>query len=621
MMNRLDATFRELVADLPIAARLEARRVLCTPLFDEALDELAQHLGQPKQKLRRQASRCLLEMVALDSRAYRWLWDHTLSPLHTRAFSIDVDSPALVALKKLNEKVPLVFLPSHRSYADPFLTTKVMRQHGLQRAHILGGDNLKFFPFAQIAQHSGGIFIRRSFHGDEVYKAALRAYLMVLIGRGENLEWYMEGGRSRTGKLRPPKYGLMTFLVDAVRTGVTPDVMLVPTSITYDQLHEVGAMAHQEMSGIKPKEGLPWLVEYARAQQKWIGQVHVRFGEPMSLARRLADDAAAHGEERPRWQVEKTAFEVFRRINAITPVTAQAVVTLALLAARNRALTLGEVHAQLGPLLDYAHARSLPVSHLAPLHYHHGMLATLDTLARTRVVERFDGGEQPVFRIAPGQHSVAAFYRNSAVHWFVNRALLELAIWQNADRKLQNLLEGDMPELMELRDLFKFEFFFADKQEFGAELQREAALLDPAWPGRDTQRENRLDVLRKAPFLIAQTVLPTFLEAYYVVADRLAASATGHAVDRTRLLDECMTVGRQYVLQQRIHHPECLSRELFNNALRLADTRSLLGPGGEDLTDARSAFLTECRNLVAGVEALAQLQRQPRRGDSEHAAN
>ncbi|MDN5874104.1 MAG: 1-acyl-sn-glycerol-3-phosphate acyltransferase, partial [Sinobacteraceae bacterium] len=390
----MNAALRELLSVSPLASHAEARRVMQSPLFKAVVTKLSERPGRSEARIRRQVESCLREMVSLDSSAYKWLWDHALGPSHTRAFTVNADGGMLKQLKKLNRSYPLVFLPSHRSYADPFLTTQIFREHGLRRAHILGGDNLKFFPFAQIAQHSGGVFIRRSLGDDEIYKAVLRNYLMYLVGCGENLEWYMEGGRSRTGKLRPPKYGLLTYLIDAIREGVAEDVMLVPMSLTYDQLHEVGAMTRQELSGRKPKEGLAWLMDYARKQRQWIGQVHVRFGEPLSLAERLNSDAGNKAE--PRWQVEKVAFEVFRRINAAAPVTAQALVTLALLAARGRALTLGEVYAQLNPLLDYAHARSLPVSHLVPLHYYHGVLDTLGTLIRTKVVERFDGGEQPV---------------------------------------------------------------------------------------------------------------------------------------------------------------------------------------------------------------------------------
>src|SRR5437899_11406563 len=116
-------------------------------------------------------------------------------------------------------------------------------------------------------------------------------------------------------------------------------------------------MAAEEAGVAKAKEGLAWLAGYARMQQKWIGNAYVRFGEPLSLREALA---RADAEGGGKWTVAKIAFEVFERINRVTPVTAPALVTLALLGVRDRALTLGEVHEAVLPLLDYAEARTLP---------------------------------------------------------------------------------------------------------------------------------------------------------------------------------------------------------------------------------------------------------------------
>lgn len=595
---------------------VEARRVARLPRVKEQLLAIANRLKRPLPDVMREAEQCLREMVAVQSQFYTWLFDHALGPAHTRAFTVNADSAALARLKKLNETCALVFLPSHRSYADFFITSKVMRTHGLKRTHTLGGDNLRFFPFAQIAQHSGCVFIRRSFKNDDVYKTMLQEYLSHLVGCGENLEWYMEGGRSRTGKLRPPKYGLLSYLVHAIRSGATKDVVLVPTSITYDQLHEIQVMATQEVSGDKPKEGLAWLAAYARMQQKWIGEVHVRFGEPLSLAERLTE--AGTDPERSRYLVEKTAFEVFRRINSAAPVTSQALVTLALLAVDDHALTLTQVHGRLAPLLDYARARSLPTSQLETLRHPAGVLEILDTLTRTGVVSQFREGTEPVFRVEPGQHSVAAFYRNSAIHWFINRAILELAMWMAAHSGASDLVKAGKKETLSLRDLLKFEFFFADRAGFRDELLAESDLFDPLWRDRIATSQHRIEMIADASFLIAPTVLPTFLEAYLLVADRLLARPVGHPIDEKSFLDECMSVGRQYVLQRRLKHPECLSRELFGNALRLAGNRGLLKSDVTGLTEQRAAFARECEEAVRAVNALATIGQRRRSAEPLH---
>ena len=132
-----------------------------------------------------------------------------LRPLHARAWDVQADTAGLERLRELNRRHPLVFLPSHRSYADPLVLADVLAEHDFPRNHVLGGDNLRFWPIGPLAKRAGIVFIRRSFGDDEVYKLAVREYFAFLLAKRFNLEWYMEGGRSRTGKLRPPRYGLL----------------------------------------------------------------------------------------------------------------------------------------------------------------------------------------------------------------------------------------------------------------------------------------------------------------------------------------------------------------------------------------------------------------------------
>src|SRR5699024_5320492 len=113
-------------------------------------------------------------------------------------------------------------------------------------------------------------------------------YFTQLLVKRFNLEWYFEGGRTRTGKLRPPKYGLLAYVANAVRSGRAEDALLVPVSITYERLAEVGAVAAEQQGAPKRPEGLKWLAGYARAQRTRAGTVYVRFGEPLSLRETLA---------------------------------------------------------------------------------------------------------------------------------------------------------------------------------------------------------------------------------------------------------------------------------------------------------------------------------------------
>lgn len=598
----------------PRARKEVAREVLNSEHFQAALKQLADKLGQPLEAVSAEAEKGLGEIASVKSPTFSHLFDHVLGPMHTRAWTFDVDTPGLQRLKSLSEKgSALVFLPTHRSYADAFILSQVLRENGFPRNHILGGDNVGFFPLGTIIRRSGGVLIRRSFKGDEIYKLVVREYLRYLVAAGGNLEWYMEGGRSRTGKLRPPKYGLLRYLVDAIEGGAAEDLMLVPVSITYDQLHEVGMMAAEEAGTTKAKEGIRWLMDYAKTQKEWIGKSYIRFGEPLSLRGALVDTDPQKSSG--RWALDKVAFEVFQRINRITPVTAPALVTLALLGAHDRAMTLDEVHDVIVPLLDYASQRGLPTTAVSGLRKREGVESVLRDLVRTDVINRYDRGLVPVYKIEPGKHSVAAFYRNSAIHWFVNRAIVELGVMDVSRDAKPDSLERGWEAAYALRDLLKFEFFFSDKETFREEIKAEALLIDPQFVDHLASTDQRGSILRKAPFLIAHRVLPAFLEAYYVVADRLAAQRTDAALDQSAFLNECVAVGKQYVLQGKLRNPECVSKELFINALSLAGNRNLLTPGSPDLAERRRAYAAEMAAAVAAVVSIERFGHNMRATD------
>jgi glycerol-3-phosphate O-acyltransferase len=376
------------------------------------------------------------------------------------------------------------------------------------------------------------------------------------------------------------------YLVQAVQSERADDVCLVPVSITYDQLAEVGAIAAEDRGASKQREGLGWLAGYMRAQRRRAGTVYVRFGEPLMLRERL--------EAAERLALEKVAFEVCARINRATPVVATSLVTLALLGVRDRALTLEEVRDALVPLLDYVEARGLPVGDgVDRLRRTGGVRRTLDSLARQGVVTVYDSGTEPVFAIGPGQHHVAAFYRNTASHWLVNRAIAELALLGN----------DPIEEAIELRALLEHEFFFSDKAVFRDEIADELSLIDPGWRERDGRES-----LASAAFLLADRVLGAFLEAYLVVAERIAARDPRLPVERDGLLDECAAVGGQMLLQRRLQRPESVSRELFGTALRLAAQRDLVDPGRDEVAERRRGFAAEVARMVTRVSTVTELQ-------------
>jgi glycerol-3-phosphate O-acyltransferase len=583
--------------------RLVPEEVRASRSFVAGAGRLAEQTGHRPQQITELSTGYLQEMAATHSRLAIDLFER-FGRVLMRAYTIKVDEDRLAALRTLNRRHTLVFLPNHRSYLDPFVVRSTLLTHGFPANHCFAGNNMSWWPMGEWVRRTGNIILRRSIGDDPVYKFVLREYLGYLMSKRLNLEWYIEGGRTRTGKLRPPKFGLLTWLVDAFDgLDQTQDAYLVPMSIVYDGLPEVSSLTAEQRGTAKKPESITWLLNYPRATGRGFGKVHVCIGEPLSLREALGPRMEGNGEAR-RHRVEKVAFEVCHRINRATPVTPTALVTLALLGADDRALTLGDIEAIVAPFIRYFERRKLPVTgDLAPAGE---VRHTLDWLTDNGVVVRFDGGLEPVWGISPDRHLDAAFYRNSIAHMLVDRAIVELVLAAAADGRIK--LESEAwDEALRLRDLFKFEFFFPDKAEFRQGLKAELALIDADWASKLSEPCYAKRILTDARPHLAHRALHSFVEAYFVTADRLAAHSPARWIDENAFIAECFGVARQRRLQRRLRSSDSISTEVFRTALKVAAHRDLLGPGGEDLAQRRRAFAGELAELLERLESMRDL--------------
>jgi glycerol-3-phosphate O-acyltransferase len=606
----------------PIAERLTTRPktahgavedLMASPGFRADLERLARELGRDGQEVAAETRGYLEELATRQSRVARRIWSAWSHFLWRRAYELEVDVEGMERLRELNKQYPIVFLPSHKANLDGFVMASVMYDQGFPGTHVLGGINMGFFPLGTLGRRTGVIWIRRSFGGNELYKFALRRYLAHLASQRLNLEWYIEGGRSRTGKLLPPKMGLLNYLAQGVEEAGVEEILMAPVSIVYDRLNEVVEMTAEARGAKKRPEGIGWLLRYARSHTGRLGRIQVNFGEPVPLRAALA--AAPAGDDAARrLALSKAAFEVSTRINRATPVTTTSLVTLALLGVDGWAVTAAQAQRVIEPLRRYVLQRELPGSEtLVELESDAGTRHTLETLVEHGVVERFDAGSEPVYRIGPDRELAAAFYRNVVIHWFVNRAIVELSLVAATESEEgEDPMAAALDEAFALRDLLKFEFFFAEKQEFQDELRAEVALIDPAWREKGGEGLQQLGgALADSGGLMADRILRSFLEAYYVVADRLAAHG-GEGIDQDAFVHECLGVGQQYHLQRRIVSGEAVSAELFKTGLKLAGNRGLLEAGGPEVKAGRATLARELHELLRRLEILAGWDRTHR---------
>jgi glycerol-3-phosphate O-acyltransferase len=454
------------------------------------------------------------------------------------------------------------------------------------------------------------VHIRRSTTALPVYKLTLRSFMGQLVTNRANLIWSIEGGRTRTGKLRPPRLGLLRYVIDALGQDDEHETYLVPVSILYDQLpsHEVELMASEARGHSKTQEDARWFFSYLVGLRRRVGRIYVDFGEPLPLRSRLEELR----EEDPSatYSVERIALEVSHRINMATPVTPTAVVCGALLSV-DRALTLDEVLATVSPLARYLEARGWPTAGAASLTDRATIRRALQDLVGSGVVTTYTG-KTSVWRVAPEQHLIASVYRNSAIHTLVPRAIAELvlsAVEDGADDET-NAWE----KALKIRELLKFEFFFATRTKFAADLQAELGLVDQESDVTtraisSSQASTYLDEMRP---LVAPLVLRPFIDAYAVVADQLLELGDSTHFDEQRFLDRCLQVGQQWALQRRIASAESASMEMFRTALRLAHYRGLVDSDEPGLAARRQEFHSDIADVQAGIERVARRINRPR---------
>ncbi|MFT5441852.1 MAG: glycerol-3-phosphate O-acyltransferase [Myxococcota bacterium] len=610
----LDRAERKLRGARYKVPRFLHEEILTRPSFQGGLDRLAREESKSQSAVHRKAEKYLKEIAANHSPLMIDIFAQLSLSSSTRGYDgLRIDPAQLEVVRKLAQQHSVVFLPTHKSNLDHMVMFRMLHEDGMPPSHTAGGINMNFFPTGPIARRAGIFFIRRSFSDNEVYKFVLRAYIDFLVEKRFPLEWFIEGGRSRSGKMLPPRYGMLSYVVDSYRRGKSEDVILIPVSIAYDQISEVGEYSLEERGGEKEAEGFAWLIKFLGNLGHKYGSIDLRFGEPLSLRAAMGppeeNQVAVTNDD---LTVPKLAFEVCARINRVTPITPISLGMMALLGCGDRAMSLAEIHIALENLVDFVKRRGLPTSTKLSFGSVEEVQETLDPLVDSGVLDRFDEGPEVIYSIASDQHLSAAYYRNTIIHFLVSSSIVELALLRASESETGTSSEAFWDEAMCLRDLLKFEFFFSDKDVFREEIKAELALHSPDWEQYVADPAAARTFLEQIRPFHAHRTLRAFLEAYQVVADRLVMLGEAPVEDEKKILRDCMVWGKQYTLQRRIRSAESVSKFLLQNGLSLARNRGLLEGEGEALAANRQQLVDDLRESlrrITIIDALASARR------------
>ena len=331
----------------------------------------------------------------------------------------------------------IIYVPCHRSHMDYLLLTYVIYHQGLVTPHIAAGINLNFRPVGGILRKAGAFYLRRSFAGNKLYSAVFREYLELLFNKGYSVKYFPEGGRSRTGRLLPPKTGMLAMTLQALIKGVNRPVSIVPVYIGYEHVMEVSSYL-KELNGTGKKKESFFQIFSAIKKLKNYGYGFLNFGEPINLTNYLdkqvpnwRDEQENNGDKKPKWLtpvVNELATDVMGRINQTAAVSGMSICAICLLSAKKHAMAQPELEQAIDHFLELL--REAPYSQLATL----PKITGKKLLENTLKLNKFNVSEDSFGKIISlkGQNAVAlTYYRNNILHLFALPGLIAAIVFAN----------------------------------------------------------------------------------------------------------------------------------------------------------------------------------------------
>ncbi|KAH8809041.1 acyltransferase [Xylogone sp. PMI_703] len=349
-----------------------------------------------------------------------------------------------VAREAEKKKQSIIFLPCHRSHVDYVSLQLICYRLGLALPTVVAGDNLNFPVVGAFLQRAGAMWIRRSFGDDILYSTLVQAYIDTLLQGGYNFECFIEGGRSRTGKLLPPKFGILSFILDSILSGRVEDAIICPVSTQYDKVIETEGYVTELLGVPKKKENLVDFLSSSSVLSLKLGRVDVRFHEPWSLREFIQAqqsrttgipqqiDMKAIDNPATRQRLLRTlGYKVLSDINAVSVVMPTALIGTVLLTLRGRGVGMSELIRRVEWLSERVRAKGGRVAHF-------GSTPTTDVIQRglevlgKDLVGLVDGLPEPTYYAV--DRFQLSFYRNMTIHLFITEALVSVAMYIRVKR-------------------------------------------------------------------------------------------------------------------------------------------------------------------------------------------
>ena len=564
-------------------------------LTKERLQTFMEHHSKarniPIQKVRKKASDSLDEIAAnysmiiikLTSVLITWV-------LNTMFEGVTVDKDGLNRVKSMSQKGPVILIPCHKSHIDYLILSYLLYHNNMPCPHVAAGKNLSFWPLGPLFRSGGAFFIRRTFRGAVLYSKVFAEYIHNLLAEGFNIEFFIEGGRSRTGKLILPKLGLLSILLNAYKNRACEDMIFAPIFIGYDTVLEESSYLHEIEGKEKQPESLVQVIKARKFLKKRYGRIYIQFHEPISLKELLLQYGT------PIQDMGSKEFNIFCRnlghrvinaINLVTVVTPHALVAAALMNCSKKSFSFDHLISHVETYMNLLLSQKARLADTLLLDHVHTVEHVLDTYVQRKFIERITKDKKPGFadallKVNQSKRPNLEYYKNNCIAFFVPAAITSLTILvKDAFLFSASDLHADYEFL---QYFFKYEFAYdVDKtteyfvrKNIKTFIDETILMPHPTLPDTYNLTSSGFRKLR-----LFSSFLKTYFESYWIVLNFFMQHPSNSIKTKDRI-KKIETIGNRMYKKKEIERKEALSIVNYNNGIDFFTTNGVKGSDNKD---------------------------------------
>ena len=585
--------------------------ILKSPSVKEAIEAKASRDDISKAQAKETAEKYALEIAAdysysfvrAASLALTWFWNRIYRGVELYHF------------RDFQDRAPgfeVVYVPCHRSHMDYLLLSYLLYNHGFVPPHVAAGLNLNLPVVGRIIRWGGGFFLRRSFRAKPLYSAVFNEYVSTILARGVAIEYFIEGGRSRTGRLLEPKGGMLAMTVRGYLRAPSRPVLFQPVYIGYEKLAEGGAYIDELSGNEKKSESISDLRAILKVLRKNYGEVHVSFGEPLELNavldRKVPDwrDRTLGEEMKPAWLspvVDELSETIMENINAAAVVNPINLIAVILLSTRKQAISAQDMEHQIGlyqTLLQLApYDDRVAVTDQSPSEI-------IEYGIALGVIRRESHALGDIITATDRENAVLlTYFRNNVSHLFTLPSWIASYFLNQRQFPLDRLKRIALAVYPFVRS----ELFLPwDQGEFLKQLEANVyalaklGIISVQGEGTILSRADGGSLEAMQLKLLAHAVLPTF-QRYFITVAVLAKNGSG-VLSRPELERLCKLTAERISLLHEFQSPEFSDRSLFRSFIARLVREGVLRRNADDKLefDETLAAINEDAKLILSKE-------------------